>query len=133
MPLCFVSQYHGPFNRLHSYLLFLDNRTIFTLQGNRRDLRILAGPSSDPRMHTLNGDVNTPLFRHLGTSSWHDFDAVLINSLGHLDKCALLLGGLLFAAASIFTVCAIRWICRHRRPEPNIGMSPVLDTIYKDV
>jgi len=107
--------------------------TIFTLQGNRRDLRILAGPSSDPRMHTLNGDVNTPLFRHLGTSSWHDFDAVLINSLGHLDKCALLLGGLLFAAASIFTVCAIRWICRHRRPEPNIGMSPVLDTIYKDV
>jgi inositol phosphorylceramide mannosyltransferase catalytic subunit len=30
----------------------------------------------------LNGDVETPLFHHLGASSWHSFDAFLIVSIG---------------------------------------------------
>lgn len=29
-------------------------------------------------MHMLNGFVDTPLFRHLGSSSWHTKDARLI-------------------------------------------------------
>ena len=37
-------------------------------------------------MHRLNGDVVTPLFHHLGASSWHSFDAALIVSLGRIDK-----------------------------------------------
>lgn len=36
-------------------------------------------------MHRLNGDVITPLFHHLGASSWHSFDAALIVSLGRLN------------------------------------------------
>lgn len=37
-------------------------------------------------MHRLNGDVVTPLFHHLGASSWHSFDAALIVSLGRIER-----------------------------------------------
>ena len=33
-------------------------------------------------MHNLNGDVVTPLFHHLGSSSWHSFDGALVVLLG---------------------------------------------------
>ncbi len=34
----------------------------------------------------MNGDVETPLFHHLGASSWHSFDAFLIVSIGKLGS-----------------------------------------------
>lgn len=43
-------------------------------------------------MHRLNGDVVTPLFHHLGASSWHSFDAALIVSLGRIDRNAWMRG-----------------------------------------
>ncbi|KAB8228371.1 glycosyltransferase family 32 protein [Aspergillus alliaceus] len=52
--------------------------TIYTTQFNRTSLRILSGPPDRPNMHMLNGFVDTPLFRHLGTSSWHANDALLL-------------------------------------------------------
>jgi len=52
--------------------------TVFTLQENRSSLRILSGTPDQPSMHMLNGFVDTPLFRHLGSSSWHTNDARLI-------------------------------------------------------
>ena len=33
-------------------------------------------------MHRLNGRVSTPLFNHLGSSSWHSYDAAMIVRLG---------------------------------------------------
>lgn len=59
---------------------------IHTLQKKRSDLRILMGPKDQPNMHRLNGDVVTPLFHHLGASSWHSYDAALIVSLGRIDR-----------------------------------------------
>jgi hypothetical protein len=41
----------------------------------RADLRILWGPN---RLHQLSGAVTTPLFRHLGMSSWHNHDSSFI-------------------------------------------------------
>lgn len=60
------------------------NRTIYTTQANRTGLRILSGPPTDPRMHMLNGFVDTPLFSHLGTSSWHAQDVVIFKFLDAL-------------------------------------------------
>jgi len=56
--------------------------TIHTLQRNRADLKIIAGPKENPKLHSLNGHVSTPIFDHLGSSSWHSYDAAMIVSLG---------------------------------------------------
>ncbi|KAK4155746.1 glycosyltransferase [Chaetomidium leptoderma] len=56
--------------------------TIHTFQPDRSELKILAGPKENPRMHNLNGRVSTPIFNHLGSSSWHSYDAAMIVSLG---------------------------------------------------
>ncbi|KAH8426859.1 glycosyltransferase family 32 protein [Aspergillus melleus] len=55
--------------------------TIYTMQRNRTSLRILSGPPTDPNMHMLNGFVDTPLFQHLGTSSWHAHDVTAFRVL----------------------------------------------------
>lgn len=49
-------------------------------------MKILAGPKDNPKLHSLNGDVVTPLFHHLGSSSWHSYDAHLIVSIGKGSK-----------------------------------------------
>ncbi|RLL93556.1 hypothetical protein CFD26_101903 [Aspergillus turcosus] len=84
--------------------------TIYTLQSNRSSLRILSGPPDAPRMHMLNGQVNTPLFRHLGSSSWHNRDARMISLFKNLDQRALfavLVFGL-FAATTMILCCVHR-------------------------
>lgn len=55
-------------------------------------------------MHNLNGDVVTPLFHHLGSSSWHSYDAAMIVSLG---KPAFLLRFLAIIVINVFIVLAI--------------------------
>ncbi|KAM0247512.1 hypothetical protein ACHAQJ_009818 [Trichoderma viride] len=50
---------------------------IHAYEPDRSDLKILPGP-----MHSLNGRVTTPIFEHLGSSSWHSYDAHFITSLG---------------------------------------------------
>lgn len=50
---------------------------IHVYEPDRTDLKILPGP-----LHSLNGRVSTPIFDHLGSSSWHSYDAKLIVSLG---------------------------------------------------
>ena len=66
-------------------------RTVYTLQKNRTTLRILSGTAENPTMHMLNGYVDTPLFRHLGSSSWHTKDAHLILLLKDIDPKIILL------------------------------------------
>jgi hypothetical protein len=78
MSLCFVSKT----NLIVINQLTNPNRTIHALQKDRSELRILSGTRRNPNLHALNGDVETPLFHHLGASSWHSFDAFLIVSIG---------------------------------------------------
>jgi hypothetical protein len=49
-------------------------RTMLSLFPDRDKLHILWGPNG---MHQLSGAVTTPLFRHLGMSSWHSFDGAI--------------------------------------------------------
>jgi hypothetical protein len=56
--------------------------TIHAFQHNRTELKILGGTRENPGMHSLNGPVSTPVFKHLGSSSWHSYDAAMIVSLG---------------------------------------------------
>jgi hypothetical protein len=96
--------------------------TIFTLYRKRYSANILGGPSSNPKMHMLNGLVNTPLFTHLGSSSWHSFDAFMINSLGHASKGPLIfvLVALSFVLGSL-AACWYTWRLRSRRARRTSG------------
>ncbi|KAK0666524.1 hypothetical protein QBC41DRAFT_358020 [Cercophora samala] len=50
--------------------------------GDRSKLKILGGTKDNKKLHMLSGPVNTPLFKHLGSSSWHSYDAAMIVNLG---------------------------------------------------
>ncbi|KAH8801405.1 putative glycosyl transferase [Xylogone sp. PMI_703] len=64
--------------------------TIHSLQKDREGLRILSGTEENPNLNRLNGDVITPLFHHLGASSWHSFDASFIVKVGKLGSALTL-------------------------------------------
>ncbi len=89
--------------------LLTTHSTIHAFQPNRTELKILAGPRWNRRMHSLNGPVSTPLFNHLGSSSWHSYDAAMIVSLG---KGHGLKVPLLFILSSVVTFFVIRRIKR---------------------
>lgn len=76
-------------------------RTIHALQPNRSELKILAGPLDNFKLHSLNGPVSTPIFTHFGSSSWHSYDASLIVSLHKYTKWWISLF-ILGAAAAVF-------------------------------
>ncbi|KAL2214204.1 glycosyltransferase family 32 protein [Sarocladium strictum] len=75
--------------------------TIHAYQANRTELKILPGP-----LHSLNGRATTPLFQHLGSSSWHAYDAKL------LPKISCYIRGIL-AFGVIATIVAV--VRRRRR------------------
>ena len=79
-------------------------RTIHALQPNRLELKILAGPPDNFKLHSLNGPVSTPIFDHLGSSSWHSYDASLIVLLGKSAKWWIPLFILGAAAGVLFVV-----------------------------
>ena len=60
---------------------------IHARQSNRTGLKILPAP-----VHSLNGRVTTPIFDHLGSSSWHSYDARLIVTLAHRTNMLFFLG-----------------------------------------
>ncbi|KAH8898917.1 hypothetical protein GQ53DRAFT_777441 [Thozetella sp. PMI_491] len=62
--------------------------TIHLYEPDRTSLKILSGPESDPKMHKLSGHVSTPLFDHLGSSSWHSYDAHFLRRAGRVFKLA---------------------------------------------
>ncbi|KAK4201947.1 family 32 putative glycosyltransferase [Triangularia verruculosa] len=73
-------------------------------KGDRSKLKILGGIKGNKKLHMLSGPVNTPLFKHLGSSSWHSYDAAMIVNLGksvggsrwRLPILFLFAGGLFF-------------------------------------
>ena len=78
--------------------------TIHAFQHNRTDLKILAGPEGNRRMHSLNGPVSTPIFNHLGSSSWHSYDAAMIVSLGKNHGWKLPLVGFAVVGVAFFVI-----------------------------
>ncbi|KAE8154343.1 hypothetical protein BDV25DRAFT_136037 [Aspergillus avenaceus] len=86
--------------------------TIMTLQSNRKNVRILSGPPEHPKMHMLNGLVDTPLFHHLGSSSWHGRDVRFIAVFKNLDQRALFVGVLVALGRVI--ICGLL-CCAKRR------------------
>ncbi|KAI8593005.1 nucleotide-diphospho-sugar transferase [Geranomyces variabilis] len=54
---------------------------------NREPLKVLGG-----QHNRLNGAVTTPLFKHLGASSWHRGDAKLFVTLGKIIKAIMTVG-----------------------------------------
>ncbi|KKK21996.1 hypothetical protein P175DRAFT_0554903 [Aspergillus ochraceoroseus IBT 24754] len=85
--------------------------TIYTLQQNRTNLRILAGTPQLPNLHMLNGFVDTPLFRHFGSSSWHSKDARLIAFFKNMDQrilFAVLVFSLAASVSFLVVLCAGR-------------------------
>ncbi|KAI9045501.1 uncharacterized protein KD926_007916 [Aspergillus affinis] len=82
------------------------NRTIYTMQHNRTGLRILSGPPTDPNMHMLNGFVDTPLFQHLGKSSWHAHDVAAFRLLNAVrrSKTFLVAFGIGFAVVVLIAL-----------------------------
>ncbi|KAE8380069.1 hypothetical protein BDV26DRAFT_150787 [Aspergillus bertholletiae] len=86
--------------------------TIYTTQPNRTSLRILSGPPDQPKMHMLNGFVDTPLFRHLGTSSWHASDALFVRMMEGVGERILYC---ILSAAIVGGCLAILWSVVARR------------------
>ncbi|OAA37244.1 Glycosyltransferase, DXD sugar-binding motif protein [Metarhizium rileyi] len=79
---------------------------LHTLQPNRKDFKILPGP-----LHSLNGRVVTPLFEHLGSSSWHSYDAQLITMLGNAHLMPIFFG----VGIALALYVKRRMIIRHLR------------------
>ena len=104
-------------------------RTIHSLQKNRTDLKILSGTAENPNLHRLNGNVVTPLFHHLGASSWHSFDASLIVKIGRLGAsfsllcCISVFLGVFFLVTSWGGLLHVR--LRGSRKLPPRSQSPV--------
>jgi hypothetical protein len=101
----------GPYQatRFPALTLFA-TRTIHAYQRNRTELKVLAGPPDNFKLHSLNGPVSTPIFNHLGSSSWHSYDAAMIVSLGK----SRWKGPVMLAIASTGVFVAIRRSRRRR-------------------
>lgn len=83
--------------------------------------------------HKLNGHVTTPLFEHLGASSWHKGDAKMVLMLG---KCVEFLKlawpvTLLLAVLVVGCCIAIRVVRRNARAN-SIKYSPVAGDVEGD-
>ncbi|KAK4160645.1 glycosyltransferase [Cladorrhinum sp. PSN259] len=82
--------------------------TIHAFQSNRTELKILSGTRENPKMHSLNGPVSTPIFNHLGSSSWHSYDAALIVSIGKAHAWTLPLMMMMGSLVSFILIRRIR-------------------------
>lgn len=88
----------------------------FPYHARLNSLRVLSEP-----MHRLNGRVITPLFQHMGASSWHSSDAKTFNQLKEtLSRHVLLI----LVSLTVAAVVAIVFWRRRRRslqglPLPN--------------
>lgn len=77
---------------------------VHAYQPNRTELKVLAGPPENFKMHSLNGHVSTPIFNHLGSSSWHSYDAALIVSVGRMIGTKLPLLAIAGGAVAFFII-----------------------------
>lgn len=81
---------------------------VHAYQQDRSELKILAGTPGNFKMHSLNGQVSTPIFNHLGSSSWHSYDAAMIVSLGKYKDWKLPVVGLGGVGVAFFVIKRIK-------------------------
>ncbi|KAE8312358.1 hypothetical protein BDV41DRAFT_304299 [Aspergillus transmontanensis] len=105
-------------------------RTIYTTQPNRTSLRILSGPPDHPNMHMLNGFVDTPLFRHLGTSSWHANDALFVRMVEGLGGRVLYY---ILSAAIVGECVVLSWSIAARRRSVRFARSTSPSKVFEKV
>ena len=100
LPLCFVRSLtqspvltRSPSRQAEKApaLTLAHNRTIHSLQPKRNEYKILGGTKENPKLNSPNGHASTPLFEHLGSSSWHSWDAAVIVWFGHITVGEVLL------------------------------------------
>ncbi|KAK4667901.1 uncharacterized protein QC764_703680 [Podospora pseudoanserina] len=84
-------------------------------RGDRSKLKILGGTKDNKKLHMLSGPVNTPLFKHLGSSSWHSYDAAMIVNLGKSVGGSRWRLPIMFLLACGLFFLVIRRIRRRRR------------------
>ncbi|GAA98906.1 glycosyltransferase family 32 protein [Mixia osmundae IAM 14324] len=72
----------------------------------RRSMKILPG-----KAHRLSGHTFTPLFEHLGASTWHSWDSSVIMALGHAVNSLM---SLWLPLASVAIVAIFGWHMRSR-------------------
>jgi hypothetical protein len=83
---------------------------MLSLFPGRDSLRILWGPNG---MHQLSGVVVTPLFKHLGMSSWHSFDGAIITLFKPGHALSMIPFGLLLRLVILCVVgLTIVQVCR---------------------
>jgi hypothetical protein len=85
---------------------------------DRSKLRVLWGPR---QMHHLNGNVVTPLFRHLGSSSWHSWDAAYLKMFKKL-RFSVLPCAIVIVSFSIGVWHGVRKALRKHRTEPMVKL-----------
>ena len=72
---------------------------------------MLGGTRENPRLHRLNGPVSTPLFDHLGSSSWHSFDAAMIVWFGRIKAGRWIVPALVVVVALVLVRLRLRpWL-----------------------
>lgn len=107
--------------------LCICSRTIHATETiNRTNLRVLWGPN---RLHQLNGNASTPIFHHLGSSSWHSYDAAFFNTIGkpgkwgseihHHKSSGLLISFASFVFISVFVLIVSRTMSAIRLSSAN--------------
>jgi hypothetical protein len=88
---------------------------MLSLFPGRDALRILWGPDG---MHQLSGVVVTPLFKHMGMSSWHSYDGAIITLFKPGHALGIIPFGLVLRLAGIGVLIASIvhfWRWRSRR------------------
>jgi len=80
---------------------------IHASESNRTDLKILPGP-----LHTLSGRVSTPLFDHLGSSSWHSYDVQLAARLSSRFTLIVFLSAMIAATLCLRGKPLLCWVRR---------------------
>ena len=81
----------------------------------------------------LNGFVNTPLFRHLGSSSWHTKDARLILLLKDIEPKLVFVAAVMVFGFLALLVWCIR-SARHRLSTRDVEshmQSPSIKPLFK--
>jgi hypothetical protein len=99
---------------------------MFSLYPFRDELRILWGPN---RLHQLSGPVVTPLFKHLGLSSWHEADGAFFKKLSkqRSERAALLY---IFIAGFIICILANWYNVWERRRTRTVKKSKMDEVAF---
>ncbi|OCL09955.1 glycosyltransferase family 32 protein [Glonium stellatum] len=97
--------------------------SIHSISPYAADLRVLWGPNN---LHRLSGHVRTPLFEHLGSSSWHS-DTAFLSKFSKRELCFSLF--IVMAIIGCVAIYAGRW--KKKKKKLNLTL-PVSSQIKRN-